>query len=173
MRNFLLLFAVAVSAALVAGLVLLNVEYSVYQGEEKLIPEEAPAGEIRPKKEYLPLIQVNKRKIDNDSLTDSESIRQLLPLALHINRSTERNSALENLVDSALKIPDLPFAVEITSSINSSTHRNRVYSLIIDKAISREEFETAKSVALRIDLSAPRNKQIKKILQATTDRLRK
>ena len=173
MRNFLYWVAVAVFA----GLVLLSVEYLVFQNEEKLIPEEGSIGDIQPRKKYSPLIrtdvQTKEGKIDNDSLTDSESIRQLLPLALHINRSTDRNSALENLVDSALKISDLPLAAEITSSINSSTHRNRVYSRIIDKAISREEFKTAESVARKINSSVSRNSQIRKIIQARSDRLRK
>ena len=169
MRNFLYWFAIAV----LAGLVLLGVEHSLFQSEEKLISEEKPAGEVRPTQEDTSSTRTEKVVINDKSLTDSESIRQLLPLALHINRSTERNSALENLANSSLKIPDLPLAVEITKSINMSTHRNKVYVRIIDKAISREEFKTAESVALRIDLSAPRNKQIKKILQATTDRLRK
>ena len=162
MRNFLYWVAVAVSA----GLVLFGVEYCVLQSEEKLIPVEDPAGEFRPSKEYSPSMKTKEEIIDNKSPTDSESIREFLPLALHINSSMARNSALGNLVDSALKIPDLPLAVEITRSINSSTYRNAVYVRIIDKAISREEFKTAESAAREINLSMARNSQIRKILRA-------
>lgn len=173
MRNFLYWFAIAVLAALVAGFVQLGVEHSLFQSEEKLIPEEEPAGEFRLSKEYSPSMKTKEEIIDNKSPTDSESIREFLPLALHINSSMARNSALGNLVDSALKIPDLPLAVEITRSINSSTYRNAVYVRIIDKAISREEFKTAESAAREINSSMARNSQIRKILRASTNRLRK
>lgn len=166
MRNFLYLVAVAV----VAGLIVSGLKHCMFQSGKQLTPEAEPKRTIRPRDETPEQTPPKTQAQVEDSPAGSEAVRKLLPLALRIYGSSERNTALEKLVDAALVVPDLPLAVEIAQSVYGSTTRNALYVRIIDKAISRSDFETAEAVAGKIYGSTPRNSQIQKIIRARIER---
>ena len=161
MRNFLYL----VTATVVAGLLLLSVEYSAFKSEEELAQEVEPARELGSRDQASQTIPPRAEAQVGDFPVRSKSIRELLPLARRIHGASERNSALVELADAALEV-DLPLAIEIAQYIHGADARNKAYARIIDQAISKSAFEIAGAVASRIHGADARNSQIQKVLRA-------
>ena len=167
-RNFIS----GVAVTIVAGLVLLKVEYNIFQTEEQLTPERESVEETRPKDKSSQAILPKKNALSVESLQryDSVRIKEFLPLALQISNTLQRDTHLEDFIGAALEVADLSLAVEIANSISNIYTRNTIYSHIVDKAILSSDFKIAASAAKKISNPLERNAQIQKILRAGLSR---
>ena len=164
MLNFLLLVVVAV----IAGLVLLSVEYGIIQNEEQSSIAANPTSETHSINDQPPVISLETevQPVISDHKPESIRIREVLPIALQISFSYKRDSALEMLVNEALEVNDLLLAVEITSSISMPFKRNEAYIQIVDQALLKSNFKSAGIAANKISMTFKKDVQIQKILKA-------
>lgn len=157
-----------VGVAVIAGLVLLSVEYGIIQNEERSSLAMEVTGEAQSINKPPPVAYFEKEVQSVNSSHNLESIRisEALPIALQISRDFERDSALKKLANAALEVTDLQLAVKITSSISRQYTRDGMYTQIVDQALLKSDFISAELAASNISRLYTKDKQIKKILKA-------
>ena len=167
MRNFVYLVTVTV----IAGVVLLIVEYGIFQNEEQPTSAVGFANEPQPEHENTQEIsQKSKAQSGNPSQgLRPNSLNEAFLLALQIRSIVERDSTLVELVNASLVENDLPLAVKIADSIHSIITRDRTYIRIIDQALSNSDLQTAKLAMNKIFSIIDREAQLQKILQESVE----
>ena len=167
MKNFL--FWVAVSV--LAGILLLNVEYSIFQSEEQLTRAVGPTSKSQ--YEYdVPESIPEKTKVQNVNPAqgiEAVSLKEALQLALKIHSPSNRDTALQELVSVALEVNELLIAIEITDSILSPSTRNKTYTRIVEQALLMSDFQPAEIAAKKIISPSMRDSQLQKILRESVE----
>ena len=167
MRNFLFWFAVSITA----GVVLLNVEYGIFQNEEKLTPVVEATSKSQHQYDATPRTsqKTKTQYVYPAQRLKSNRLREALQLALNIQMPSNRDSALQELVYEAFEVNDLLLAIEITNSISRPSTRDKTYTQIIERTLLMSDFKTAGIAAKKISRPSTRDSHLQKILRASVE----
>ena len=176
MRNVLTTIAIVI----VGGVVLLFVEYNVFEGSEKTRLIDVPAENARPQNDQPRSRETNDnpsnsesppRQLDSgedgSSSSNDHSIRVKLDLAKEIFSKSQRDKALKIHLDSALQATDLRVAIDVAEEIFSKSSRDQALIRIVGEAISRRDIQTARAAVGKIFGRSTRDSQIRRILETS------
>lgn len=149
--------AVGIVAPIVAGIILLNIEYSFF----------TPGGSLA--KEAEKLVEnlegpIKKSSIEEFVEKDVDILETMYQAASKINVYGKRNNEYVRIIALALEKEKPGFAFRVASEINVYGTRDEQYIKIIDYALSREHLRLALAIAEEIDVYGIRNEQYKKII---------
>lgn len=149
--------AIGIVAPIVAGIILLSIEYSFFK----------PGGSLA--KEAEKLVEnlegpIKKSSIEEFIEKDVDILETMYQAASKINVYGKRNDEYVRIIALALKKEKPGFASRVASEIYGYRTKNEQYIKIIDYTLSREHLRLALAIAKEINIYGIRNAQYKKII---------
>jgi len=146
-----------IGATLIAGVILLNVEYSFFTDEKS---------NVDIAKSLVKKISKSSVKHEPEFFVEDNIgvLETMLKAASSINVYQQRNKEYQRLVELALKDSKPGFAFNVASEINIYQTRNREYVKIIAYALKNEKLSLAYAIVEKINVYQVRNEEYKKII---------
>jgi len=147
----------AIVATVIGGVILLNIEYSFFTGDNNLSTKAETLTE-----------QISEKPLSKDPLSFVEKdlgvLETMLKAAQAINVYQQRNVEYQRLVGLGLKENKPGFAFQVASDINVYQTRNDEFIKIITYALENNNLSLAYAVAESINVYQQRNVEYKRII---------
>jgi superfamily II RNA helicase len=152
----------SLTVAVVAGVIVLAVEYNVFQTKPSTaatsVPEQSKSSPVL----------ANEATLNNAEPGSQAQLETLHKTAKQINSYIERDKELSKLVTYALDQKQYDYASDIARDINSYIERDRVLGVIVERANVARQFASANRAAKLVNSYITRDSLMKTILAAAT-----
>lgn len=148
---------ITVVTTIIAGIILLNIEYSYFIPEPNLAQK---ADQVVKHIEDPPKESSLEKLVEEDI----DILTTLYQTASKINVFTTRNEEFVRIISLALEENKPAFAAMVASKIDHFQNRNEQNVKIVDYALSHNQISLALAISEKIDHFRIRNEQYKKII---------